>query len=76
LSISCTARRECCMGAAGNHAPWIDADLRALIRRMTSENVLWGAPHIHGGLLKLGYAVTQSTVAKYMTKRPDPTSQG
>jgi transposase InsO family protein len=55
--------------------PQIDADLRALIRRMSIENALWGAPHIHGELLKLGFAVAQSTVAKYMTQRPDPSSQ-
>src|SRR6266566_1952391 len=56
--------------------PQIDADLRALIRRISIENALWGAPHIHGELLKLGFAVAQSTVAKYMTKRPDPSAQG
>ena len=46
--------------------PPIDAGLRALIRRMSIENWLWGAPRIHGELLKLGFAVAQSTVAKYM----------
>src|ERR1700745_691791 len=46
--------------------PPIDAGLRALIRKMSIENVLWGAPRIHGELLKLGFAVAQSTVAKYM----------
>src|SRR5712692_7119991 len=56
--------------------PKIGADLRALIRRMSVENLLWGAPRIHGELLKLGFAVAQSTVAKYMTKRRDPSSQG
>src|SRR3989441_3549125 len=56
--------------------PQIDADLRALIRGMSIENALWGVPHIHGELLKLGFAVAQSTVAKYMTKRPDPSAQG
>ncbi len=56
--------------------PQIDADLRALIQRMSIENALWGSPHIHGELLKLGFAVAQSTVAKYMTKRSDPSSQG
>jgi hypothetical protein len=56
--------------------PQIDADLRALIRRMSVDNLLWGARHIHGELLKLGFAVAQSTVAKYMTKRPDPSAQG
>ena len=45
--------------------PKIDADLRALIRRMSAENPLWGAPRIHGELLKLGFEVAQSSVAKY-----------
>jgi transposase InsO family protein len=56
--------------------PQIDASLRALIRRMSVENRLWGAPHIHGELLKLGFEVAQSTVAKYMAKGRDPSSQG
>ena len=56
--------------------PQIDADLRALIRRMSIENPLWGAPRIHGELLKLGFEVAQSSVAKYMVKRPGPASQG
>src|SRR6266480_1195220 len=55
--------------------PQINADLRALIRRMSIENALWGAPHIHGELLKLGFAVAQSTVAKYMAKKGDPSGQ-
>jgi hypothetical protein len=42
---------------------------------MSVENVLWGAPHIHGELLKLGFAVAQSTVAKYMAKKGDPSGQ-
>jgi len=48
--------------------PPIEADLRALIRRMSLDNPLWGAPRIHGELLKLGFEVAQSTVAKYMIK--------
>ena len=56
--------------------PQIEADLRALIRRMSIENPLWGAPRIHGELLKLGLAVAQSSVAKYMVKRRGPPSQG
>src|SRR5207253_5340465 len=56
--------------------PQIDADLRALIRRMSVENPLWGAPRIHGELLKLGFEVAQSSVAKYMVKRRGPPSQG
>ena len=54
----------------------IDSDLRALIRRMTVENSLWGAPRIHGELLKLGFAVAQSSVAKYMVKWHGAPSQG
>src|SRR5467141_374561 len=56
--------------------PKIAADLRALIRRMSAENPLWGAPRIHGELLKLGFEVAQSSVAKYMVKRCGPPSQG
>jgi transposase InsO family protein len=54
--------------------PQIDTDLRALIRRMSIENPLWGAPRIHGELLKLGFEIAQSSVAKYMVKRAGPPS--
>src|SRR6202158_5487099 len=56
--------------------PQIETDLRALIRQMSMENPLWGAPRIHGELLKLGFEVAQSSVAKYMVKRRGPPSQG
>jgi transposase InsO family protein len=56
--------------------PQIETDLRILIRRMSIENPLWGAPRIHGELLKLGFDVAQSTVAKYMVMRRGPPSQG
>ena len=56
--------------------PRIEAELRALIRQMSLENPLWGAPRIHGELLKLGFDVAQSSVAKYMVKRRGPPSQG
>src|SRR3979409_762990 len=56
--------------------PQIEIELRALIRQMSTENQLWGAPRIHGELLNLGFSVAQSTVAKYMVKRPGPPSQG
>src|ERR1700757_9586 len=56
--------------------PPIDMELRVLIRRMSMENPLWGAPRIHGELLKLGFEVAQSSVAKYMVKRRGPPSQG
>jgi hypothetical protein len=44
--------------------PQIETDLRALNRQMSMENPLWGAPRIHGELLKLGFEVAQSSVAK------------
>ena len=56
--------------------PPIDTELRALIRRVSVENPLWGAPRIHGELLKLGFEIAQSSVAKYMVKRLGPPSQG
>src|SRR6202790_4961034 len=55
--------------------PQIETELRALIRQMTTENLLWGAPRIHGELLKLGFSLAQSSVAKYMVKRRGPPSQ-
>src|SRR2546425_5141964 len=55
--------------------PQIDADLQGLIRRMSADNPLWGAPRIHGELRKLGFEVAQSSVAKYMIKRCGPPSQ-
>jgi len=56
--------------------PRIETDLRALIRQMSMENPLWGAPRIHGELLKLGFEVAQSSVARYMVRRRGPPSQG
>jgi transposase InsO family protein len=56
--------------------PPIDMELRVLIRRTSLENSLWGAPRIHGELLKLGFEVAQSSVAKYVVKRRGPPNQG
>jgi putative transposase len=42
---------------------------------MSSENQLWGAPRIHGELLKLGYDICQTSIAKYMVRRSSPPSQ-
>jgi len=56
--------------------PRIDRETRDLIRRMSKENPLWGAPRIHGELLMLGIEVAQSTVARNMTKRQGSPSQG
>jgi hypothetical protein len=55
--------------------PRIDRELRDLIRRMSRENPLWGAPRIHGELLKLGFDLAESTVSKYMIRRGRPPSQ-
>jgi hypothetical protein len=46
------------------------------IREMSIANPLWGAPRIHGELLKLGVGIGQTSVAKYMVRRRDPPSQG
>lgn len=55
--------------------PTMPADVRALIRTMSRANPLWGAPRIHGELLKLGIDVCQATVAKYMVRPRRPPSQ-
>ena len=56
--------------------PRIDSEIRALIRRMSRENPLWGAPRIHGELLMLGVEIAESTVSRYMVRRRRPPSQG
>jgi putative transposase len=53
----------------------VPTDVRALIRTMAQTNPLWGAPRIHGELLKLGLEVSQATVAKYMERWRQPPSQ-
>lgn len=55
--------------------PKIDPEIRNLIRHMCRANPLWGAPRIHGELLKLGIEVSEATVSKYMVKRRGPPSQ-
>ena len=54
----------------------VPLELRRLIRQMSTDNPLWGAPRIHGELLKLGIDVGQTSVAKYMARRRGPPSQG
>ena len=60
-------------GKAGR--PAVAREVRDLIRRMSRENPLWGAPHIHGELLKLGITIGETSVAKYMVRHPKPPSQ-
>ena len=50
--------------------PKINTEIRALIRRMSMANPLWGAPRIHGELLKLGIRISQATVGRWMPWRP------
>jgi hypothetical protein len=54
----------------------VPLEVRQLIREMSLANPLWGAPRIHGELLKLGINVGQTSVAKYMARRRRPPSQG
>jgi len=60
----------------GGGRPRIERGLRELIRRMSGENPLWGAPRIHGELLMLGIQVSESTVGRYMIRIGRPRSQG
>src|ERR1700720_3277681 len=56
--------------------PSVDRETRNLIRQMNAANPLWGAPRIHGEVLKLGIEISQATVAKHMMRRrgaPSPT---
>ena len=69
---------ECCRPRSRRRPgrPRIAADSRALIRCMTRENRLWGAPRIHGELVKLGITVSERTVSRYLpdrTRRPSQT---
>ena len=56
--------------------PRIDSEIRALIRRISRENPLWGAPRIHGEFWMLGIEVAESTVGRYMVRHRRPPSQG
>jgi hypothetical protein len=55
--------------------PRIDSPCRDLIVRLAEENRLWGAPRIHGELLKLGVVVSERTVSRYLRGRPKRPSQ-
>jgi hypothetical protein len=55
--------------------PRVAREIRDLIVRMSRENFLWGAPRIHGELLKLGFDVSQATVSRYMPRRDRLPSQ-
>src|SRR5712692_2938317 len=55
--------------------PTVPREIRDLIRKMSRENLLWGAPRIHGELLKLGIEIGQTSVSKYMIRQRTPPSQ-
>jgi putative transposase len=55
--------------------PCVSREIRELIRQMSTANPMWGAPRIHGELLKLGIKISQATVAKYMVRQRKPPSQ-
>jgi hypothetical protein len=68
--------RRCWHGRARRPGrPRIDSSFRDLIRRMAAENCLWGAPRIHGELLKLGIVISERTVSRYLRGRPPTRSQ-
>ena len=56
--------------ALASRSPSHRSQLRALIQKMHRANRLWGAPHIHGELQKLGIEIAETTVAKYFGRRP------
>jgi putative transposase len=56
--------------------PPVNAEIAALVRRMAAANPLWGAPRIHGELMKLGVEVAERTVSRLLPKRRTPPSQG
>ncbi len=55
--------------------PGVPKDVRELIRKSSRENPLWGAPRIHGKLLKLGIDIGETSVSKYMVRHRKPSSQ-
>ena len=69
LSWRWKSRRRC-------GRPTVSLEIRRLIREMSIANPLWGAPRIHGELLKLSINVGQTSVAKYMARKRGPPSQG
>ena len=62
-------------GRAAAGRPPVDAAVRVLARRMAAANPLWGAPRIHGELLKLGIDLAERTVSRLLPKRRSPPSQ-
>src|SRR5215510_16148591 len=55
--------------------PRVSMEIRKLIRKMSRDNPLWGAPRIHGEPLKLGIDIGETSVGKYIARRRKPPSQ-
>src|SRR5215472_8225577 len=55
--------------------PPASSEIRGLIQRMAVANPYWGAPSLHGELLKLGIAISERTVSRFMPKNRKPPSQ-
>ena len=53
----------------GPGRPRVSSDIRKLVRTMAAANPLWGAPRVHGELLKLGFEISEPTVSRLMPKR-------
>jgi putative transposase len=69
---------EYCTQLSGRHSggrPRMSAEIAALVRKMATANPLWGAPRIHGELLKLGIDIAERTVSRLMPKRRSRPSQ-
>jgi transposase InsO family protein len=62
-------------GQPAGGRPHVNAEIITLVRKMTAANPLWGAPRIHGELLKLGIDVAERTVSRLLPKRRSPPSQ-
>src|SRR5262249_16481185 len=63
------------IGHGRSGRPRVPEETRDLIRTMSSENPIWGAPRIHSELMKLGINISEASVAKYMVRSPKPPSQ-
>ena len=73
LALPVLQGRKSRAGKSGR--PCVSHKIRELIRQMSTANPLWGAPRIHGELLKLGIQISQATVSKYMVRQRKPPSQ-
>src|SRR5262249_51571473 len=59
----------------GAGRPRVDSEIRKLVRTMAGTNPIWGAPRIHGELLKLGFEISERTVSRLMPKKAGKPSQ-